>query len=136
LGNPKALFNSFAVDGSFIGGIPGVLYDGAQALFGGSMIPVNPNIIHWLVLPGAGNIGRNAGNGPGFADVDLRFAKKFMLREKSKGSQYVELSADAFNLLNHVNYTNYVGTLTSNFFGRANYAYAPREVQLSARFKF
>jgi hypothetical protein len=136
LGNPKAPFNSFAVDGSFIGGTNGVLYDGAHALFGGSLVPVNANTVHWLILPGPGNVGRNAGKGPGFANMDLRFAKTFRLRERSKGSRYVELRADAFNLMNHVNYTNYVGTLTSPFFDRANDAHAPREIQLSTRLRF
>jgi Carboxypeptidase regulatory-like domain/TonB dependent receptor len=136
LGNPKAPFNSFAVDGSFIGGTRGVLYDGTQALFSGSFVPVNANSVRWLVLPGAGNVGRNSGAGPGFAEVDLRFAKRFVLREKSKGSRDVELRADAFNLPNHVNYIHYVGTLTSQFFGRPNDAYAPREIQLSVRLRF
>lgn len=136
LGNPKAPFNSVAVDGSFIGGTNGVLYDGAHALFKGSLVPVNANNVHWLILPGPGNVGRNTGEGPGFANVDLRFAKTFRLREKSKGSRYIELRADAFNLMNHVNYTNYVGTLTSLFFGRANDAHVPREIQLSARLRF
>src|SRR5256886_3645423 len=60
--------------------------------------------VHWLVLPGPGNVGRNSGRGPAFADIDLRVAKRFVLREQSKGSQDVELRLDAFNLLNHVNY--------------------------------
>jgi carboxypeptidase family protein len=135
-GNPKAPFNSFAIDGGFIGETAGRLYDGAQALFRGSLVPTSANSVRWLILPGPGNVGRNAGEGPGFADVDLRFAKKFIVREKSKGSQDVEVRFDAFNLLNHVNYINYVGTLTSPFFGRANDAHVPRELQLSARLRF
>lgn len=136
LGNPKAPFNSFAVDGRFIGGTNGVLYDGAHALFGGSFVPINATSVRWLILPGPGNVGRNSGAGPGFANADLRLAKMFRLRERSKGSRYIELRADAFNVMNHVNYTNYVGTLTSAFFGRANDAHVPREMQLSARLRF
>jgi hypothetical protein len=48
----------------------------------------------------------------------------------------VEFGADAFNLFNHVNFANYVGTLTSPFFGRANAANAARQLQLSVRFSF
>ena len=42
----------------------------------------------------------------------------------------------AFNLLNRVNYTSYVGNLSSPFFGRAVSAQPPRRLQLSARFAF
>jgi acyl-CoA thioesterase FadM len=43
---------------------------------------------------------------------------------------------DAFNILNHVNYVSYVGTLTSPFFGQAVAALPPRRIQLSAGFHF
>src|SRR5207245_3805356 len=83
LGNPNAPFTSFAIDGRFIGQTPGVLYDGATALFGTTPPPVvHANDVHWLILPGAGNIGRTVGTGPSFVNVDLRFSKKFMLRKR------------------------------------------------------
>jgi len=133
LGNPAAPFQSFAIDGLGVGGTPGVLYDGPQALFAGRLVQTTPSSVHWLIQPGPGNVGRNSGRGPAFADIDLRVAKRFVLREKTKGAQLVELRLDAFNLLNHVNYFNYVGTLTSPYFGRANTAHPPREIQLSVR---
>ena len=68
--------------------------------------------------------------------MDLRLAKKFILREKAEGTREIEFRADAFNALNTVNLFNYVGTLTSEFFGKANDAHPPRELQLSLRFKF
>lgn len=101
LGNPSAPFNSFGIDGSFVaGGTPGVLYNGLQAVGSGV---VDANSVHWLVLPGPGNVGRNTGNGPGWADVDLRFTKKFILRkaaDKTETTREIELRADAFDLLN------------------------------------
>ena len=134
LGNPAAPFQSFAIDGSgVVGGTPGTLYDGPEALFAGRLVQTTPSGVHWLIQPGPGNVGRNSGRGPSFADVDLRVAKRFVLREKSKGAQSLELRLDAFNLLNHVNYFNYVGTLDSRYFGRANHAHVPREIQLSVR---
>ena len=134
LGNPAAPFQSFGIDGSgVVGGTPGTLYDGPEALFAGRLVQTTPSSVHWLIQPGPGNVGRNSGRGPSFADVDLRVAKRFVLREKSKGGQSLELRLDAFNLLNHVNYFNYVGTLNSRYFGRANHAYVPREIQLSLR---
>jgi hypothetical protein len=74
---------------------------------------------------------RNTGHGPGYATVDARLSK--VLRQKAS---QVEFGVDAFNVFNHVNFKNYVGTLTSPFFGRANAAEAARQVQLSVRFSF
>src|SRR3989475_7073752 len=139
LGNPNAPFTSFGIDGSFIGQTPGVLYDGAKALSAGSFLTVNANDVHWLILPGAGNIGRNIGNGPGFVNLDLRSAKRFKLwnnREKENRSPELEFRLDAFNILNHVNRKNFVGPLSSPFFGRANAAHSARELQASAKFTF
>src|SRR5947209_8086585 len=140
LGNPNAPFTSFGIDGSFIGQIPGVLYNGATALFGTTPPPVvHANDVHWLILPGAGNIGRNIGNGPSFVNVDLRFSKKFMLRKsksKTETSRDVEFRLDGFNVFNHVNARNFVGTLSSPFFGLANSAFPARELQTSVRFSF
>jgi len=138
LGNINAPFPSFAVDGSFVAGTSGVLYDGRKALSGGGLVPVNANDVHWLILPGVGNVRRNSENGPGLANVDLGFSKKFILRDndnKTKGSRDVEFRCDAFNLLNHVNFRNYIGTLTSPFFGQANDAFPTRKLQLSVRLR-
>ena len=46
------------------------------------------------------------------------------------------LALDAFNVLNRVNYTSFVGNLSSPFFGRAVAAQPPRRLQLSFRVKF
>ena len=43
---------------------------------------------------------------------------------------------DAFDVINHVNYSNYVGDLSSPFFGQAVSAYPTRRLQLTSRFKF
>jgi len=116
-----------------------VLYNGSQAVGSGGLVPVSATSVHWLVLPGPGNVGRNTGNGPGWADVDLRFVKKFILHkapDKRETTREIELRADAFDLLNQTNYKTYVGTLTSPVFGFANTAYPSRELQLGVRFSF
>jgi hypothetical protein len=74
-------------------------------------------------------VSRNTGLGPGFAQVDVHLARPFHF-EKNKHRPRVDFGIDAFNVLNTVNYKNYIGTLTSPFFGRANAANPPREVQL------
>ena len=48
----------------------------------------------------------------------------------------IELYAQAFNLLNHVNAINFSGVLTSPFFGQATSAGAPRRVEVGARLNF
>ena len=80
-------------------------------------------------------VARNTGNGPGYADVDLHLAKEFKLPRVTARSK-VEMGADAFNLFNRVNFKDFVGTLASPFFGRANAAHAARELQLSFRYRF
>ena len=82
-------------------------------------------------------IARNTGRGPGAAIVDLRWYRdfRFQPRRKDKSPTFT-LSADAFNLFNRVNYQNFVGSLTSPFFGRAVSTLPPRRLQLAARLRF
>ena len=69
--------------------------------------------------------------------LDLRWYREFRLQpSKKEKSTSLTFSADAFNILNRVNYQNYVGALTSPFVGRAVSTLAPRRVQLGARFQF
>ena len=123
------------VDGSLVGGTRGILYDGAQALLRGPLVPVNGRNFRWWIVPGPGNAGRNLGNGPGLSEADLRLTKKLMLREKDKGSRELDIRIDAFNALNKANWKNYIGVLTSPFFGQPIDAHPGREIQLSLRFK-
>jgi hypothetical protein len=48
----------------------------------------------------------------------------------------IELYAQAFNLLNHVNATTFSGVTTSPFYGQATAAAPPRRVEVGARFSF
>ena len=48
----------------------------------------------------------------------------------------VELYAQAYNALNHLNALNYSGVVLSPFFGRPTSAAAPRRVELGMRFSF
>lgn len=82
-------------------------------------------------------VGRNAGAGPMYSDVDLRISKRFVIGAMHEhGTRYMEVRMDAFNALNQVNATNYVGVLTSKFFGRANSALPARELQFSMKASF
>jgi hypothetical protein len=58
--------------------------------------------------PGS-NLGRNTGRGEAFYQVDMRLARRFTVSE----NKYVELTFEAFNLLNHTNFigiNNVIGT--------------------------
>ena len=70
---------------------------------------------------------RNSADGPGRATLDLRWSRQV---------RFAVVGVDAFNVLNRVNYSRYIGTLTSPFFGQAISAQAARQLQLSLRVKF
>ena len=79
---------------------------------------------------------RNAGRGPGYFNIDMRLSRRYRLG-KREHPPTAEWAIDAFNVLNHVNYDNYIGVMTSTqFFGRANGSLPSRQLQLSARFGF
>jgi hypothetical protein len=80
---------------------------------------------------------RNSAEGPGYADLDVRWSRDlFFDTAKKNAGPTVNVGIDAFNVLNRVNYSNYVGTLTSPFFGTAVAAQPPRRLQLSLRARF
>jgi hypothetical protein len=81
---------------------------------------------------------RNSLTGPGYADLDLRLSRDIKLRARSKPNDpwVLTVGIDAFNVLNHTNFTSYVGTVTSPLFGNATSALPPRRLQFSMRTKF
>lgn len=82
-------------------------------------------------------ITRNTGRGPGIAVVDLRWFRELRLKPSATDkSPLVTISVDAFNLFNRVNYQNYVGTLSSPFFGQATGSQPARRLQLGLRLQF
>ena len=79
---------------------------------------------------------RNSLQGPGYADLDLRWSHDFFLATARKDKvPAITLGFDAFNVLNHVNYVSYIGDLSSPFFGKPVAAQPPRRLQLSFRFR-
>jgi hypothetical protein len=75
-----------------------------------------------------GNLPRNAGRGPAFWQIDVRVSKVIVVRKAR-----LEILAEAFNLDNHVNLSNWVGDLASRDFGRSIAAWPARQVQLGLR---
>jgi len=90
-------------------------------------------------------IARNQGDGPGFAQLDLRLTtvlrtprppSKDPESTKREQTDNLELNLDLFNALDRVNPTTFVGVVTSPLFGRANAARTPLTAQLSLRYRF
>jgi hypothetical protein len=80
---------------------------------------------------------RNSLHGPAYADLDLRWSRDFFLvRAKKDKGPTATLGLDAFNVLNHVNDSGYVGVLSSPFFGKPVAALPARRLQASLRFRF
>jgi hypothetical protein len=82
---------------------------------------------------------RNTGDGPGLLQLDLRVTKLFHLwrpLNRDRNSRNLEISVDAFNAINHANYPNFVGVMTSPLFGRPNAALPARTLQMSLGYRF
>jgi hypothetical protein len=91
------------------------------------------------VYTGLGLMQRNAGTGPGFADIDLSGQKDTKLFE---GLTF-ELRADAFDILNHPNFGQPSGNVQSSAFGQISATRfavsdggSSRQLQVSAKFIF
>jgi hypothetical protein len=82
-------------------------------------------------------VSRNAGRGPESIGLDVRWYREFRFEPTRKDkSPSVTISVDAFNVLNRVNYQNYIGALTSPFFGRAVGTLPARRLQMGLRLQF
>jgi hypothetical protein len=83
-------------------------------------------------------VSRNSLQGPVYADLDLRWSRDFTVHKGKKKDEGVKatLAVDAFNVLNEVNYSSFIGNLSSPFFGQAVASQPPRRLQFSFRLKF
>jgi hypothetical protein len=118
-GNPFSPVVPLPSDGSGSGSL--LAYDRPDLVPGQSIALANPtpdlffNKAAFVRHPfGFGNAGRNIIEGPGFEDVDLSIAKNTLIKE----SVNIQFRAEAFNLLNHPNFTQPNRTVTSGDFGR------------------
>ena len=92
-----------------------------------------------IVYTGIGNIQRNAGIGPGFADLDLSAEKDTRIFE----ALTFKLRIDAFDIFNHPNFGQPSGNVQSSTFGQISSTRfavsdggSSRQLQLSAKFLF
>ncbi len=82
-------------------------------------------------------VGRNTLQGGGTADVDLLWDHDFRLtKAKGEHAKILNLGVSGFNVLNHANFTNYVGSVGSPLFGQATAALPGRQMQFGVRYQF
>lgn len=75
---------------------------------------------------------RNSLRGPGFATFDFSLIRSIRFAE----GRALQLRAEATNILNHTNLTTPSASYGASTFGYITSAYAPRQLQLGARFVF
>jgi hypothetical protein len=82
-------------------------------------------------------VARNTLQGGGVTSLDLLYNHDFRLtKEKGDKAKILSAGASAFNVLNHPNFTSYIGTLSSSRFGQPTAALAGRQLQFSVGFQF
>src|ERR1035438_1771688 len=81
------------------------LVPGASIRPSGYSVPFNQFNFAAFQAPGSGqygDLGRNAGRGPGYTQIDLGLSKRAHITERWQ----VQLGGQMFNLLNHPNFSN------------------------------
>jgi hypothetical protein len=88
-------------------------------------------------------VGRNSARGEArWGDFTVRLGRGFAFnrpapdRPAGNAGGNLEFFAQAENVLNRVNFTNYAGTMTSRLFGQPTSASQARRVQVGANFRF
>jgi hypothetical protein len=79
-----------------------------------------------------GNVGKNTVIGPGMVNLDFVLSREILLGETRK----LQFRAEAFNILNHSNYTIVGRLLNTATFGRVQGQLDPRQIQFGAKFLF
>jgi hypothetical protein len=82
-------------------------------------------------------VGRNILQAGGVASLDLLYSHDFHLtKEKGDHAKLVSAGVSAFNVLNHTNFTSYIGSQSSPLFGHPSAALAGRQIQFSVGYRF
>ncbi len=95
----------------------------------------NPSAFGPTTFGTEGSVGRGFLHGPAFWNIDFSLQKDTKITEGTA----IQLRAEAFNLLNHTNFANPSGSITSSSFGRSTAIRSftnSRLVQLGAKFIF
>jgi hypothetical protein len=79
---------------------------------------------------------RNAMHGPSYMNLDLNLAHDILFTKNGREGPVATIAINSFNVLNHQNDVNYVGVVSSPFFGHAIAAQPARRLQLDLELKF
>ena len=116
LGNRRTPLDTAGIDGAYVGGTPGAYYDVAAVNSpAGTLVPVTPQQVHWLVPFGGAEItpleiGRNSYTNPGSTVWNVAVQKDIPAPWTHLESARFELRAEAQDVGNH----NDVGPLDNN----------------------
>jgi hypothetical protein len=77
-------------------------------------------------------LGRNTYFGPKFVNLDATVLKNFSIHE----SQKIQFRWEAFNALNHTNFSNPTTNMSSGNFGRITASSPARIMQFALRYTF
>jgi hypothetical protein len=84
-----------------------------------------------------GGVGRNTLRASGTQDVDVLWDHDFKLgKGKEDDAKVISLGISGFDVLNHPNFTNYVGNIRSSLFMQPTVAMPGRQLQFSFGFRF
>lgn len=136
----RALSGIFELNGNIYFINPSIIGATGQASTGYSYTGLNSNTpfsgqVFFNVAPGqTGNISRTLINGPKFFNINASLLKNIRFGENIR----VQLRAEAFNLLNNVNFFNNTqfANINSATFGQITSAAAARQMQFAFRFEF
>ena len=84
----------------------------------------------------SGDLGRNTFTGPGFANVNVNFAKATRIPWFTREGASLQFRAEIFNLFNRVNLERPISDLSSGLFGRSVSQVQPRSVQFGLHLSF
>jgi len=85
------------------------------------------------------DVPRNSASNPNFFKLDMRVSKEWKTKrpmDPQEDPAEFELFLDVFNLFNTVNYTDYVGVMSSPKFGMPALADKPRQIQMGFSYSF
>jgi hypothetical protein len=109
-----------------------VLSNAYTSAWGPSLQYINPAAFAPNALGTFGNVGRNSVRGVGALNLDAALSRLFSIREQWR----LEVRAEAFNVLNHTNFTGVSTSLSSSTFGRITVAGDPRILQFALKLLF
>ncbi|MDR3754325.1 MAG: TonB-dependent receptor [Terracidiphilus sp.] len=113
-------------------------YTGQSPYLSGSARSLNVWVNKAAYTPAApgfyGNVQRGSFTGPGFTNLDASLHKVFDMPYNEK--HQLSIRFEAFNALNHPNWTNPNLTYSSSTFGRIGNTNSMRQLQLAAKYQF